>query len=110
MIREFVTLAHTNAVGLRIGANEVEDRNLGLLAAIFRIGGDEERFAMGVDRGAIPLVEPLRSNACFAVSGLTAFQTPLKHLHAVGKFLLLNLVHGRAITRAPKMGQASAGN
>src|SRR5690606_29054159 len=60
---------------------------------------------------AVPLVEPLRLHALFARCRLSAFQAHAKHLHGIGKLLLLRIeffVHGVPRGGGPKMRQSSS--
>ncbi len=108
MVRELVALGHAHSIGPAIGTNHIHHRDLGLLATVLRVGGDEQRLAVRVHDRAITFVEPLRGNPDFPVTRAAAFQAPAKHLHAVGEFLLLGHVHGRPVARAAQVGQARA--
>ena len=60
---------------------------------------------------AATLVKPLGLHPDLARRRLAAFDTPLKHLHAVGHFDgSVTFVHGIAIGRAGLVGEAGAAN
>src|SRR5215813_14554078 len=76
MIGEFVARGHSDSARLSVGIDEIDSRDLGFFAAIFRIGGNLERFSMGAKYGAGAFVKPFRCNADRARSRPAAVKTP----------------------------------
>src|SRR5215469_7743249 len=108
VIGEFVACGHPDSSRLSVGIDEVDSRDLGFLAAVFRIGGNLERLSMSAKNRAAAFVKPFRWRANRARSRPPAVPAPAEHFHAVGEVFEFRrrigfCVHGLAIAGTSQM-------
>src|SRR5690606_10995497 len=111
MVGKLVGKCKADTERLAVVADHIDAGNFRFLARVGREGGRHERRARCNGHEAVPLVEPLRLHALFARCRLSAFQAHAKHLHGIGKLLLLRIelfVHGVPRGGGPKMRQSSS--
>src|SRR5207248_4283664 len=58
VIGKLVSSRHPDSIRLSVGGNQIQTRNLGLLAAVFRVPGNVEGFSMRSQREACAFVKP----------------------------------------------------
>ena len=113
VVGELVAERVADAARAAAVVDQVEHRDLGLLAAVEREARHRERLARGGDDAAVALVEPFGRHARPAGLGLAALDAEAEHLHRIaelGHGLALHLMHRIARLGAADVGEPGAGD
>ena len=81
---------------------------LSLFSAVFRVGGNFQRFAVGPQQATIAFVKPLGWGSDRTGSGAATLDSQAEHLHTVGKVFLFLRMHGLPIPGASQVGESGA--
>src|SRR5579863_9683713 len=109
MIGKLVSGGHAHAPRHSRRIRKIDAGDFALFAAIFRVRGSFQGFAMRAQDRTRSFIEPFRRCANLPGRWAPSLDSPAKHLHAVGQVLVFR-VHGLPFARTAQMRQARAGD